>query len=101
MTIRAISLHPFCGQMGTSTFSQYTVVSKYSVVKITDKAPLEKVCLLGCGITTAWGAVTKMPGEGVGKDSIRIIFFFCRPALLDLCSLHFFLPSFFYSVSTK
>src|SRR5260370_12316148 len=50
--------------MGTSTFSQYTVVSKYSIVKIYPKAPLEKVCLLGCGITTSWGAVTKLPGVG-------------------------------------
>lgn len=49
-------------QMGTSTFSQYTVVSKFSVVKVVDEAPLEKVCLLGCGITTAWGAVTKLQG---------------------------------------
>lgn len=38
--------------MGCSTFSQYTVVSKYSVVAITDKAPLDKACLLGCGLTT-------------------------------------------------
>ena len=38
--------------MGCSTFSQYTVVSKYSVVKVDDKAPLQKACLLGCGITT-------------------------------------------------
>ncbi|CAE6455677.1 unnamed protein product [Rhizoctonia solani] len=49
-------------QMGTSTFSQYTVVSEFSVVAINPKAPLEKVCLLGCGITTAWGAVTKLDG---------------------------------------
>lgn len=56
--------------MGVSTFSQYTVVSKFSVVKVTDKAPLDKVCLLGCGITTAWGAVTKMPAPGVGASSI-------------------------------
>jgi S-(hydroxymethyl)glutathione dehydrogenase/alcohol dehydrogenase len=48
--------------MGTSTFSQYTVVSKYSVVAINDKAPLEKACLLGCGITTGYGAATKTPG---------------------------------------
>lgn len=50
-------------QMGTSTFSQYTVVADVSVVKITDAAPLDKACLLGCGITTAWGAVSKLqPG---------------------------------------
>ncbi|ORX33393.1 formaldehyde dehydrogenase [Kockovaella imperatae] len=48
--------------MGCSTFSQYTVVSKFSVVTITDKAPLEKACLLGCGITTGYGALTKTPG---------------------------------------
>ncbi|CAE6522959.1 unnamed protein product [Rhizoctonia solani] len=34
--------------MGTSTFSQYTVVSQFSVVAVNPKAPLEKVCLLGC-----------------------------------------------------
>ncbi|KAH8929483.1 glutathione-dependent formaldehyde dehydrogenase [Atractiella rhizophila] len=44
--------------MGTSTFSQYTVVSKFSVVAINERAPLEKACLLGCGITTGYGAVT-------------------------------------------
>jgi S-(hydroxymethyl)glutathione dehydrogenase/alcohol dehydrogenase len=51
-------------QMGCSTFSQYTVVSKYSVVAINEKAPLEKACLLGCGITTGYGALTKTPGIG-------------------------------------
>ncbi|CAD6565917.1 MAG: formate dehydrogenase (NAD+) [Tremellales sp. Tagirdzhanova-0007] len=48
--------------MGTSTFSQYTVVSKFSVVAINERAPLEKACLLGCGITTGYGAATKSPG---------------------------------------
>ncbi|EIN10373.1 class III ADH enzyme [Punctularia strigosozonata HHB-11173 SS5] len=48
--------------MGTSTFSQYTVVADVSVVAINPKAPLDKACLLGCGITTAWGAVVKQPG---------------------------------------
>lgn len=45
--------------MGTSTFSEYTVVADISVVKIRDDAPLEKVCLLACGITTGIGAVRK------------------------------------------
>ncbi|KAF9008650.1 glutathione-dependent formaldehyde dehydrogenase [Hymenopellis radicata] len=48
--------------MGTSTFSQYTVVADVSVVAVDKQAPLEKVCLLGCGITTAWGSVVKQPG---------------------------------------
>jgi S-(hydroxymethyl)glutathione dehydrogenase / alcohol dehydrogenase len=52
-------------QMGTSTFAQYTVVADVSVVAISKKAPLEKACLLGCGITTAWGAVVKQQGIGV------------------------------------
>lgn len=38
--------------MGTSTFSQYTVVHDVSVAKIDPKAPLDKVCLLGCGVPT-------------------------------------------------
>ena len=43
--------------MGTSTFSQYTVVPEISLAKINKLAPLEKVCLLGCGISTGIGAV--------------------------------------------
>jgi S-(hydroxymethyl)glutathione dehydrogenase/alcohol dehydrogenase len=43
--------------MGTSTFSEYTVVPEISIAKINKEAPLEKVCLLGCGITTGIGAV--------------------------------------------
>ena len=43
--------------MGTSTFSEYTVLPEIAVAKVSDNAPLEKVCLLGCGITTGIGAV--------------------------------------------
>ncbi|MCO5558591.1 hypothetical protein L7F22_012176 [Adiantum nelumboides] len=43
--------------MGTSTFSEYTVVHDVSVAKINPAAPLDKVCLLGCGIPTGLGAV--------------------------------------------
>ncbi|XP_017483453.1 PREDICTED: alcohol dehydrogenase class-3 [Rhagoletis zephyria] len=42
--------------MGTSTFAQYTVVADISLCKIDEKAPLEKVGLLGCGIPTGYGA---------------------------------------------
>ncbi len=48
---------PIFHYMGTSTFSEYTVLPEISVAKISNKAPLEKVCLLGCGITTGIGAV--------------------------------------------
>ena len=43
--------------MGTSTFSEYSVMPEISVAKINSEAPLDKVCLLGCGITTGIGAV--------------------------------------------
>jgi len=43
--------------MGTSTFSEYTVLPEIAVAKVNQEAPLEKVCLLGCGITTGIGAV--------------------------------------------
>ncbi|WLQ11801.1 S-(hydroxymethyl)glutathione dehydrogenase/class III alcohol dehydrogenase [Hahella aquimaris] len=43
--------------MGTSTFSEYTVLPEIALAKINPKAPLEKVCLLGCGVTTGIGAV--------------------------------------------
>jgi len=43
--------------MGCSTFSEYTVLPEISLAKINPLAPLDKVCLLGCGITTGVGAV--------------------------------------------
>jgi S-(hydroxymethyl)glutathione dehydrogenase/alcohol dehydrogenase len=48
---------PIYHYMGTSTFAEYTVVAEISLAKISPKAPLEKVCLLGCGVTTGIGAV--------------------------------------------
>ena len=55
--------------MGTSTFSEYTVLPEIAVAKISKEAPLEKVCLLGCGITTGIGAVVNtakvQPGSTV------------------------------------
>lgn len=69
--------------MGTSTFSEYTVLPEIAVAKVSKKAPLEKVCLLGCGITTGIGAVLNTakvePGStvavfglgGVGLSAIQ------------------------------
>lgn len=42
--------------MGTSTFSEYTVLPEVSLAKVNTKAPLDKVCLLGCGVSTGYGA---------------------------------------------
>jgi S-(hydroxymethyl)glutathione dehydrogenase/alcohol dehydrogenase len=43
--------------MGTSTFSNFTVLPEIAVAKIREDAPFEKVCLIGCGVTTGLGAV--------------------------------------------
>jgi S-(hydroxymethyl)glutathione dehydrogenase/alcohol dehydrogenase len=55
--------------MGTSTFATHTVVPEIALAKIRRDAPLEKVCLLGCGITTGIGAVLNtarvQPGSSV------------------------------------
>lgn len=50
--------------MGTSTFSQYTVVADISCVTIKHDAPMDRTCLLGCGITTGYGAATITAGTG-------------------------------------
>jgi S-(hydroxymethyl)glutathione dehydrogenase/alcohol dehydrogenase len=48
---------PIYHYMGCSTFSEYTVVPEIALAKINPAAPLDKVCLLGCGVTTGIGAV--------------------------------------------
>ena len=68
--------------MGTSTFSEHTVVAEVSVAVIDKRAPLEKVCLLGCGVTTGIGAVLNtakvQPGStvavfGLGGIGLAVI----------------------------
>jgi S-(hydroxymethyl)glutathione dehydrogenase/alcohol dehydrogenase len=55
--------------MGCSTFSEYTVVPEIALAKINKAAPLDKACLLGCGVTTGIGAVLNTakvePGSSV------------------------------------
>jgi S-(hydroxymethyl)glutathione dehydrogenase / alcohol dehydrogenase len=48
---------PLHHYMGTSTFANYTVLPEIAVAKIREDAPLEKVCYIGCGVTTGIGAV--------------------------------------------
>ncbi len=48
---------PIYHYMGCSTFSEYTVVPEISLAVVNPAAPLKKVCLLGCGVTTGIGAV--------------------------------------------
>jgi S-(hydroxymethyl)glutathione dehydrogenase/alcohol dehydrogenase len=60
---------PLLHYMGTSTFSQYTVVPEIAVAKIRSDAPFDKVCYIGCGVTTGIGAVINtakvQPGDNV------------------------------------
>jgi S-(hydroxymethyl)glutathione dehydrogenase/alcohol dehydrogenase len=55
--------------MGTSTFAQFTVVPEIALAKIREDAPFEKVCYIGCGVTTGIGAVFNtakvQPGDNV------------------------------------
>jgi S-(hydroxymethyl)glutathione dehydrogenase/alcohol dehydrogenase len=48
---------PIYHYMGCSTFSEFTVLPEISLAKVNKSAPLEEVCLLGCGVTTGMGAV--------------------------------------------
>ncbi|MCX2778567.1 S-(hydroxymethyl)glutathione dehydrogenase/class III alcohol dehydrogenase [Microbulbifer thermotolerans] len=48
---------PIYHYMGCSTFSEYTVLPEISLAKVNPEAPLEEICLLGCGVTTGMGAV--------------------------------------------
>ncbi len=43
--------------MGTSTFAEYTVVPEIALAKVRSDAPFEKICYIGCGVTTGIGAV--------------------------------------------
>ena len=49
-----VSLYHF---MGCSTFSEYAVLAEISTAKINPGGDLDKLCLLGCGVSTGWGAV--------------------------------------------
>ncbi|PXW91307.1 S-(hydroxymethyl)glutathione dehydrogenase/alcohol dehydrogenase [Nitrosomonas sp. Nm84] len=48
---------PLFHYMGTSTFANYTVVPEIALAKIREDAPFDKVCYIGCGVTTGLGAV--------------------------------------------
>ena len=68
--------------MGTSTFSHYSILPEIALAKISKEAPLDKVCLLGCGVTTGIGAVLNsakvQPGStvavfGLGAIGLSVI----------------------------
>ncbi|OUS30076.1 S-(hydroxymethyl)glutathione dehydrogenase/class III alcohol dehydrogenase [Gammaproteobacteria bacterium 45_16_T64] len=62
---------PIYHYMGCSTFAEYTVLPEVSLANINKDAPLEEVCLLGCGVTTGMGAVTNTADVKEG-DTVAI-----------------------------
>ncbi len=61
---------PLFHYMGTSTFANYTVVPEISLAKIRPDAPFEKVCYIGCGVTTGVGAVINTAKVEAGANVI-------------------------------
>ena len=66
------SLHgkPVHHYMGTSTFANYTVLPEIAVAKIREDAPFDKVCYIGCGVTTGIGAVINTAKVEQGAKAI-------------------------------
>ncbi|WP_298634120.1 S-(hydroxymethyl)glutathione dehydrogenase/class III alcohol dehydrogenase [uncultured Umboniibacter sp.] len=62
---------PIYHYMGCSTFSEYTVLPEISLAVVNPEAPLEEVCLLGCGVTTGMGAVLNTAKVEAG-DTVAI-----------------------------
>ena len=56
--------------MGTSTFANYTVLPEIALAKIRDDAPFEKVCYIGCGVTTGIGAVINTAKVEYGSNVV-------------------------------
>jgi S-(hydroxymethyl)glutathione dehydrogenase/alcohol dehydrogenase len=56
--------------MGTSTFANYTVLPEIAVAKIRKDAPFDKVCYIGCGVTTGIGAVINTAKVGAGANVV-------------------------------
>jgi S-(hydroxymethyl)glutathione dehydrogenase/alcohol dehydrogenase len=56
--------------MGCSTFSNFTVLPEIAVAKIRQDAPFEKVCYIGCGVTTGIGAVINTAGVEPGANVV-------------------------------
>src|SRR6202042_2317157 len=56
--------------MGTSTFANYTVLPEIAVAKIREDAPFDKVCYIGCGVTTGIGAVINTAKVEAGANVV-------------------------------
>jgi len=61
---------PLYHYMGTSTFANYTVLPEIAVAKIREDAPFDKVCYIGCGVTTGLGAVINTAKVEAGDNVV-------------------------------
>ncbi len=61
---------PVMHYMGTSTFSNFTVLPEIAVAKIREDAPFDKVCYIGCGVTTGIGAVMNTAKVEAGARAV-------------------------------
>ena len=56
--------------MGTSTFANYSVMPEIAVAKVREDAPFDKICYIGCGVTTGLGAVINTAGVEPGANVV-------------------------------
>ena len=61
---------PILHYMGCSTFSNYTVLPEVSLAKVRKDAPFDKICYIGCGVTTGIGAVINTAKVEIGSTAI-------------------------------
>ena len=61
---------PIHHYMGCSTFSNYTVLPEISVAKVREDAPFDKICYIGCGVTTGIGAVINTAKVEIGAKAV-------------------------------
>ena len=61
---------PIRHYMGCSTFSNYTVLPEIAVAKVREDAPFDKICYIGCGVTTGIGAVINTAKVEIGAKAV-------------------------------
>ena len=66
----SIGKDPVHHYMGTSTFSNHTVLPEIAVAKVREDAPFDKICYIGCGVTTGLGAVTNTAKVEPGSNCV-------------------------------
>ena len=66
----SIGKNPVHHYMGTSTFSNYTVLPEIAVAKVREDAPFDKICYIGCGVTTGLGAVINTAKVEPGSNCV-------------------------------